>query len=210
MEFSIAEFAAHRGVSLQRARELARQGKVPARREGHRWIITRLDTVRRTRRRLGEQTKADLIVYLRTRTLDHVKGMRKRRLADVADRIRQASNPAALVREYFDGAPPPQGPIGAAVVRAALRGLDEAANIALRAQHKFVIDNAAELGKRIMDSRLIRHMTAAQLAAQVRIPERTLRMIERAAFDGLDQILARKLAFAVRLPIAKMSIRPAG
>ncbi len=210
MTYTIVEFAAFRGISVQRARELARQGKVPARREGRRWVITRLDTERRTRRRLGEQTRADLLVYLRTRNLDHVKGMRKRRLADVAHRIRHSEHPAALVREYFDGSPPPQGPSGAAIVRAALRGMDESADFALRAQHKIVIDSAEMLGKRVMDFRMMEHISAVQLAETVRISEGTLRAIERAAFDGLDQILSRKLASAVGLPVAKMMIRSAG
>lgn len=207
MEYTIPEFAEFRGISLQRARQLAREGKVPARRDGRAWIITGLEAPRRTRRRLGGQTRADLLVYLGTRTLDHVTGMRKRRLANAVRQIRRADDPSSLIREYFDGAEEPRGPGGAAVVRAALRGLDEAANAALRMQHRLVIQGAEELGKRILEARILTGLSAAQLALRAGVSLETVQLVERASSEDLTQAIARKLADAMDLQVVKMSLR---
>lgn len=206
MTMSISDFAAARKVTVQHARRLAREGKVPARRDGKRWEVVNADVPARTRRSLGAQVREDLGVFIRTRTMDHVTGMRKQRLANAVRQLRAAQNPASLLREYFAGHPVPSDIAGAALVKAAINGLDRAVDSSLAMRPTYVLRSPDEFAKRLVEHRLLLDLTSAEVAGSVSVPESTVRRVERGNYPQLGQVLAWKLARATDMPVSQMNI----
>ncbi|MHA3683121.1 helix-turn-helix domain-containing protein [Leucobacter sp. HY1908] len=207
MSTTIADFARGRGVTVQHARRLARTGKVPAHKGvGGAWVVESASAPKKTRRPLGANTQADLAQFFLTRSLSHATGMRKQRLASVVRQLHQSSNPAALIRDYFDGQALPTAPAGAAVVLAARMHLDEEVRLTISRRPVIHIRSARDFGQRIVDFRILRGVSSEELAVRMGLSAYEVRQIERGTYEAMSPPIAWRIARALDIPVTKMNV----
>lgn len=176
----VQSYATAHGISPQRVRQLAAEGKLRAHREGRSWVIEDDARTILARRPLSPQSQADLLAYLKVRTLDAApSGYRRQRLAARVRELKNAENPAELIRQYFSNIEPPQGPAGAAIVRAAKRGLDQQVNVPIRANAHVVMITAESIARRIRDARMIQGTSVQSLSKAAGVPDSIVRELER-------------------------------
>lgn len=207
----VSEYAASHGLTVQRVAQLARAGRLPARKERGRWIIEYEGHVPATRKPLSATSQADLLGYFAAHNMNHVTGYRRRRLAERIRALRASGDEGArLLREWFAGSNP-QGPGGAALVRTAQIGQDRFANNALRgylAPPSYLV-TAADVATAVRDERLIRGLSAAEVAAEAGFDEAAFRTLERHGVVPGGNVTARKLFSALGYQPAALKVRGA-
>lgn len=194
---------------MQRARQLARTGRVPAHREGRAWAIDETaiaPTTGRTRRPLAPQTREALIRFFDTRNLDHVTGMPKQRLTKVIRNLKRAENPSVLLRDYFAGAAVPEGHGGAAIVRAALKGNDRDANLAVRMGRHHTITSLEQLATRARDARMLAGLSLDEAAERAALPPEQIRGLERGDPASYRPLSVHRLARVIDMNISVLRI----
>lgn len=213
MAQKIADFASSEGISVQRARELARKGMINAKRVGRSWVV--VDSGRHrvpSRRTLSERSRADLIEYLNTRSFEHVSGHRKSRLAERVRALQSSKNPAEILRDYFpDGNI--QGLGGASIVRAAFAGKDDFvrelfAHLELREN----LPTPDAVARKLRDVRVLRGLSVGQAAIKSGLPLPEYRRLEargEARLGNVTAVAAFK-AFGAPLPAVIKAKRPEG
>lgn len=172
MTLTIAEYAASQGISQQRARELARAGKIAARRTGRAWEInTEASPPRFARRPLSAQSIDDLLAVIADMNLDSVTGVRKQRAADRLRRLRASESPAALLAQWAGRTP--QQPARAhqrAILRAAQLGRDDYLKLVLAEVDSDDLSDPQLLKKRLRDAMQVNQLRADTLAERAGVP----------------------------------------
>ena len=172
MALTIAEYAASQGISQQRARELARAGKIAARRTGRAWEInTEASPPRFARRPLSAQSIDDLLAVIADMNLDSVTGVRKQRAADRLRRLRASESPAALLAQWAGRTP--QQPARAhqrAILRAAQLGRDDYLKLVLAEVDSDDLSDPQLLKKRLRDAMQVNQLRADTLAERAGVP----------------------------------------
>ncbi|MFD5600854.1 hypothetical protein ACFWHR_12460 [Leucobacter sp. NPDC058333] len=202
MELQIADYARGEGISVQRARELARRGKINAKRVGRAWVV--VDGRREVpgRRALSLQSQADLIEYLNTRSFKHVVERRRARLVERIQALQRSSDPASLLREYFAGSPQPTGFGGASIVRAATSGKDELVRDVFRKlMHRENLPTPEAVGRKIQDARLLHGLTVEEAASRSQMDTKAYRRLERRGEARLGNVTAIRALTAVGSPL---------
>lgn len=176
----LREYAERAGISVQRAGVLARQGRIPAHREGREWVVDDDAplSVRRSRRPLSSRSQQQLIEFFDTQNLDHVVGTDRVRTAERIRLLRQVEYPGALLRDYFAGSPEPRGFGGASMVRAALHNKDEFVAEVVRYLPRENLPDMAAVARCIRDHRLIRGLNLEEAASLSEMSPHELRAIE--------------------------------
>lgn len=187
-------FAAREGMSVQRAARMAREGRIPAVKQGRRWLVEPDATLTRfTRRPLSERSAHDFITFLNTGTLDHVTGDRKRRTAQRVRQYWQADNPAGLLREWFRGITLDETRGGAAIVTAAHKGLDD---LVLEVRHNkgsWVLQGKELVRRRISDYMAIHNLRVEQVADQAGVPISTVQALVNQGFSPTGNLDANRV-----------------
>lgn len=205
-------YAAHEGISVQRASQLARSGKIVARKTAGRWVIEQ-PTPRRTRpgRSYSQNTRDDVVAYLHRRTLEVAPpGYRRGRLAARIRELRAADNPAQYLRDMFAEAPVPEGPGGAAIVRAAMRGLDDQVQEVVLAQHDHFLTTPAKVAAAIRDERMLQRLSRATVAAAAGIPLESYTRLEARGASRLGNIDGRRVMQVLGIRAPKIHIERMG
>ena len=203
----IRTFAEREGISVQRARELARLGRIPAVRAGRSWVIPEsFERSKASRRPLSAHSQSDLITYLNTRTFDHVFGTRRARLAERVRTLIVATNPAAVLREFFAGTELPEGPGGAAIVRAAMRGLDDTATEALRHVPRWVVSSQTQLAGLVRDARAVGKMDLAEASRLFGISRTQFAQLERRGLVAEDARAEQKALHRLGIQVTKFAV----
>lgn len=182
MDLTIAEYAASERISPQRARELARTGKITARRTGRTWEID-ADTSRSkySRRPLSAQSLTDLLTVIADMNLDSVKGVRKQRAAERLRRLRTSEHPATLLSEW--AGPTPARPNRAhqrAILQAAQLGRDDYLKLVLTEVDADDLSDPELLKKRLRDAMQVNRLRADTLAERAGV-----------ATEDITQLLGR-------------------
>lgn len=172
MRKSVAQYANAQGISPQRARELARTGKIAAERNGRTWVITQdIEERRPSHRPLSPASFADMLTVIADMNLDSVTGVRKQRAAQRLHQLREADHPAALLKQWAGRDPArPERPHQRAILDAVLRDLDDYLQAVLREIEGGDFSDPKVLRKRLRDAMQVRGTTREQLAAQADVP----------------------------------------
>lgn len=166
MTLTIAEYAESEGISQQRARELARAGKIAARRTGRAWEIdTEASPPRFTHRPLSAQSLNDLLTVIADMNLDSVTGVRKQRAADRLRGLRALEHPAALLAQWAGRTPErPARAHQRAILRAAQLGRDDYLKLVLAEVDSDDLTDPKLLKKRLRDAMQVNQLRADTLA----------------------------------------------
>lgn len=164
---TISEYAAQHGISPRRARALAQQGRLPARRVGRAWVLDEgvATTPAVSTRPMSERTRRLFLRALSDQTLREVTGSDRRRIAAYLGRLRASDRPAALIRAWFRGAHLPTGfTLGVLLVRAALEHQDDVVAERLARPQRRYLNSPERLARVVADERAIHGLSRAQLA----------------------------------------------
>lgn len=176
-----ADYAAEHGISQRRARALAQQGRIPARRVGRAWTLDEgaaISPVGGTRP-MSPRTRSMFVRALSDQSVEGLTGSDRRRIAGYLNRLRRAEHPAALLRAWFRGAAAPDGfTLGALLVRAAMQGDDGIVAERLARPHRRFLNSPARLARVVIDERAIHGFTRAELAARAGITEQDVKAVE--------------------------------
>lgn len=205
-------YAAREGITVQRASQLARAGRITAHKTAGRWVVEQ-PTARRARpgRAYSQNTRDDVVAYLHRRTLEVAPpGYRRARLAARIRELRTADNPAQYLRDMFAGAPAPEGPGGAAIVRAALRGLDHQVQEVVLAQHDHFLTTPVKIAVAIRDERMLLRLSRANVAAAAGMPLEAYTRLETQGVSRLGNIDGRRVMQALGIRAPKMHVERMG
>ncbi|MGO1543275.1 MAG: hypothetical protein ACTHXA_02935 [Gulosibacter sp.] len=207
MAITIAEYAEKEGISVQRARELARNGRIPARKFGGSWVVESGSARQsRSQRPLSPTSQADLIAYFNTRSLLHVNGTRRARLAERVRKLQDAENPAALIRQYFAGSQASDGIGGAAIIRAALRGFDVQVREVLQVRHRLFIRSSADLARVMLDSRALLGEESYRAATEQWLTKTQIRQLERGNRSAVAMPQLQQVLSSMGLQVSKIEL----
>lgn len=192
MEQTIGEYARCEGISVQRARELARMGKINAKQVGRSWVVSK--GARRhiaAGRALSPQSQTDLLEYLNTRSFKHVSGHRKTRLAERVRGLLASPNPAGVLCDYFAGQETVQGLGGASIVRAALSGQEDLVrNVFTDIEFRENLTSPSAVSRKVHDARVLRGLSLEQAARRTGLPLSEYRRLESKGEGRLGNITA--------------------
>lgn len=178
MAVSVCDYATLQGISPQRVRELARDGKICATKVGRVWVIEEpTDRSTPKRRPLSEKNQQALLTYLSSYSLRHVQGTERKRLAQRLRELQNAENPAELLREYFantrlEG----RGP--AAIVRAALDGKDRQVQDSLAIAPRRALTDCKAVADALITMRALTGFTPEEIAEKSGVALHTYRKLE--------------------------------
>ncbi len=203
MDQKIADYALSEGISVQRARELARKGKINAKRVGRSWVV--MEGSRRHvagSRALSEQSQADLIEYLNTRSFRHVSGHRKARLAGRVRGLLVSPNPAGMLRDFFSDQGTISGLGGASIVRASLAGHDDfVRDLFTNMEFRENLPSPDAVARKLHDARVLRGFSVEQAAHQSGMPLKEYRRLESKGEARLGNITAVAAFRALGAPL---------
>lgn len=190
---TIAEYATAHGISPRRARTLAQQGRVPARRIGRAWVLDDDATTSPVTgtRPMSPRTRVMFLRALSDQSVRGLTGSDRRRIAGYLNRLRQAEHPAALLRAWFRGAVTPSGfSLGEMLVRAAMDGDDDIVSERLARPQRRFLNSPDRLARVVADERAIHGFTRAELAARAGTTEHDVKAVESGeAVDSLVTVL---------------------
>lgn len=196
----ISEFAQSEGITVQRATRLAREGRIPARKVSGVWEVDEsASIVRRSRRRLSEQSRSDVLRWMNFKTFDGITGVRKARAAARIREFINSPDPVSLLRDWWAGSAP-EGRGGAAVVRAAQRGYDQQVRDAQKHMGMWVLDSPDSIRGRISDWRAIRGVSAGELAERADVPTSVINTIERTGYSPRGNRDVARIVKTLRIP----------
>lgn len=194
----IKTFATREGMSVQRAAKLAREGRIPAVKEGRSWVLADDATLKRhTRRPLSEQSATDFITFLNTGTLDHVTGDRKRRTAQRVNQYWNAENPAELLREWFRGISLTETRGGAAIIDAARKGLDALVSEVRNNKGSWILSGREQIRRRVSDYMAIQNLRAPEIAEGTGVPISTVETLARRGHSPTGNLDANRVVRAL-------------
>lgn len=141
------------GISPERVRQLARAGRIKADIVEGRWQIEYEGQAHNppSRRPLSQQSRADLLRFFVTMKLDHVKGVRKQRVAQRYRDLMAAPSKARLLLEWW-GREDPEGTFAERnFIYAAQRGDDWALGVMLTYPKGWLLHDPGTFVARIGD-----------------------------------------------------------
>lgn len=175
---SYAEVA---GITPERVRQLARAGRLKADIFEGRWQIEYEGHARvaPTRRPLSAQSRADLLRFFATMKLDHVKGVRKQRVAERYRTLMAAPSRAALLLEWWGGDEPEGTFAERNFIRAAQLGDEDALKAMLEFPRGWPLYSAEEFASRFRDRMALLGIDVKSVAETAELPEATVRDLAR-------------------------------
>lgn len=188
------------GITPERVRQLARLGRIDAELIDGRWQIEYEGEPHTppSRRPLSTQSRADLLRFFVTMKLDHVKGVRKQRLARRYRELMAAPSKSRLLLEWW-GWEEPEGTFAERnFVRAAQLGDESALEAMLQYPRGWPLYDAQEFATRFLDRMVLQGMTVETVAEAIDLPVATVRKIAHSG-EGHGLIPKLKMIKAIDL-----------
>ncbi|WP_157000415.1 hypothetical protein [Leucobacter komagatae] len=209
MGYSIREFANFRGISEQRARELARKGLIRAQKQAGTWTITfdeSTPTEIPLRRPLSAQSQEDLLRYINTLSFDHVAGHRRSRLAQRVRELEHSSEKARTLRDYFRNSPLPAGKGAAATIRAAMLYQDTHVEGTLNLNPRVALTSTRSVASKLRNARILAGLSVTDAAASAGLRLEEYCQLERVGHIGDNNLKAIRALAAVGVRPAKITV----
>lgn len=128
---------------------------------------------------MSPRTRGLFLHALSDTTVEGLVGSDRVRIAHYLAQVRNADEPAALLRAWFRGAAAPVShTLGEVLVRAAMRGEDDQVAARVRRARRRFLNSPARLARVVSDERAIHGLTRAELAERADTSEGDVRSIE--------------------------------
>lgn len=179
----VKSYAKIAGITPERVRQLARAGRIEADIVGGRWeIAVEYEGAQRrvpTRRPLSQQSRAELLRFFVTMKLDHVKGVRKARVAERYRALMAAPSKSWLLLEWW-GWEDAEGSFAERnFIRAAKLGDEDWLAAMLAYPDAWPLSNGPIVAARLGDCLLLKGIKVDELARRAKLPVSTVRGIVR-------------------------------
>lgn len=183
------------GVTPRRVRALIEQGRIQARIVGGRWQIDNLDNkLSRGRRPLSSRSRSELAEAIRTRSLGAVSGQSRARAAARLRELRESSNPAVLISQWWPDREEGTDAFTRSLVANARAGNNGyiARLVAPRGQR--YLRHSRQLSDALKTERAVRGLSQHDLATAAGIPVGVERSLERGITSSSPGMTRRALA----------------
>jgi len=174
-------YAAIAGITPERVRQLARAKRIKADLIDGRWEIEYEGRPHRppSRRPLSQQSRSDLLRFFVTMKLDHVKGVRKQRLAARYRELLAADSKSQLLLDWWGGEDPEGSFAERNFILAAQRGDEEALAAMLTFPRRWLLSDPEAFTARLSDRLTLLGLSYEELADLASVPVSTARTLAR-------------------------------